>query len=160
MGICFSRVLPVILLSMPVLALGGEMPESLGQRFEQSDRDQNRKLHRKEVAKTWPWAAKNFHRLDKDRDGHVTIAELMDKYRDTIRDSAARFQGADADRDGYLTRDEAAKLDPELARNFDAMDADRDGRVSREEYERFFNRQPAEFWEQRFVAPAQVRVEF
>lgn len=47
----------------------------------------------------------------------------------------ARFKQADTDGDGALSRPEAGKGMPRLARHFDALDADQDGRVTREEIE-------------------------
>lgn len=47
----------------------------------------------------------------------------------------ARFKQADADGDGALSRAEAEKGMPRLARHFDAIDADKDGRVTRDEIE-------------------------
>lgn len=44
-----------------------------------------------------------------------------------------RFKKADANRDGRLTREEAQKGMPAVARRFDAVDADRDGVVTMEE---------------------------
>lgn len=44
-----------------------------------------------------------------------------------------RFRKADADGGGTLTRVEAEKGMPMLARRFDAIDADKDGQVSRDE---------------------------
>jgi hypothetical protein len=44
-----------------------------------------------------------------------------------------RFKKADADGDGTLSRAEAGKGMPRLARHFDAIDADQDGRVTRDE---------------------------
>jgi len=46
-----------------------------------------------------------------------------------------RFKAADADGDGALSRAEAEKGMPRLARHFDTLDADQDGRVTREEIE-------------------------
>lgn len=47
----------------------------------------------------------------------------------------ARFQRADADHDGALSRAEAEKGMPRLARHFDVIDANKDGVVSRAELE-------------------------
>lgn len=44
-----------------------------------------------------------------------------------------RFKSADADNDGRLTREEAQKGMPMVARNFDQIDANKDGLVTREE---------------------------
>jgi hypothetical protein len=44
-----------------------------------------------------------------------------------------KFQSADADHDGLLSRDEAAKGMPRLAAHFDDADTDRNGRLSQAE---------------------------
>jgi len=44
-----------------------------------------------------------------------------------------RFRKADTDNNGALSRDEAEKGNPRLARHFDAIDANKDGQLSREE---------------------------
>ena len=46
-----------------------------------------------------------------------------------------RFKRADANRDGKLTREEAQKGMPFVARNFQQIDANKDGVVTREEIE-------------------------
>jgi len=48
----------------------------------------------------------------------------------------AEFSHLDADHDGYITREDAAKW-KRLAREFDRFDADRDGKLSRIEFEKF-----------------------
>lgn len=45
----------------------------------------------------------------------------------------AKFQAADTDRDGFLSRDEAAKGMPRIAVHFDEADADHDGKLSQAE---------------------------
>jgi Ca2+-binding EF-hand superfamily protein len=49
---------------------------------------------------------------------------------------AKRFRDADTDRNGVLSRSEAAAL-PEIAGKFDAVDVDHDGRISAEEIRAF-----------------------
>jgi hypothetical protein len=44
-----------------------------------------------------------------------------------------RFDIADTNHDGYLSRDEANASMPMMARNFDKIDADHDGRLSKDE---------------------------
>ncbi len=46
-----------------------------------------------------------------------------------------RFKRADANKDGRLTREEAQKGMPVVARNFNQIDANKDGVVTREEIE-------------------------
>lgn len=48
--------------------------------------------------------------------------------------AVAKFNAADADKDGKLSKDEAGKSSPYLTENFDKRDTDRDGFLSWEEY--------------------------
>ena len=52
----------------------------LKRHFKKADRDQNRRLDRKE-AKRIPWISRNFKALDGDRDGTVTLQELWNHQR-------------------------------------------------------------------------------
>ena len=44
-----------------------------------------------------------------------------------------KFQSADIDHDGFLSRDEAAKGMPRIAAHFDEADTDHDGKLSQAE---------------------------
>ncbi|CAB1368265.1 exported protein of unknown function [Denitratisoma oestradiolicum] len=46
----------------------------------------------------------------------------------------AKFDAADEDKDGKLSRDEVTKAFTYMAENFDKLDADKDGFLSWEEY--------------------------
>ena len=46
----------------------------------------------------------------------------------------AKFDGADENKDGKLSKEEVAKSFPYMAQNFDKLDADKDGFLSWEEY--------------------------
>jgi Ca2+-binding EF-hand superfamily protein len=48
-----------------------------------------------------------------------------------------KFDAADINHDGFLTRDEAAKSLPHIAKHFDAIDIDHDGKLSRQEIAQF-----------------------
>ncbi|OHC62882.1 MAG: hypothetical protein A3H93_09370 [Rhodocyclales bacterium RIFCSPLOWO2_02_FULL_63_24] len=48
--------------------------------------------------------------------------------------AAAQFDAADKDKDGKLSREEAAKASSYVADNFDKLDADKDGFLSWEEF--------------------------
>jgi hypothetical protein len=50
------------------------------------------------------------------------------------QDRPEAFQKLDTDKDGYISRKEAA-VQPEVAANFDKADRNRDGRLSPEEFE-------------------------
>lgn len=46
----------------------------------------------------------------------------------------AKFDAADENKDGKLSREEVAKYFPYMAQNFDRLDTDKDGFLSWEEY--------------------------
>lgn len=46
----------------------------------------------------------------------------------------AKFDAADADKSGKLSRDEVGKAFPYMEKNFDKLDLDRDGALNWEEY--------------------------
>ncbi len=56
-----------------------------------------------------------------------------DRSRRIRRDAEAQFRSADANRDGFLTRDELSQF-PFIAREFQRVDSDRDGRLSPQEF--------------------------
>ncbi|MGQ0511359.1 MAG: protein kinase domain-containing protein [Betaproteobacteria bacterium] len=59
--------------------------------------------------------------------------DANDRARKIRRDAEAQFKSADANHDGFLTRDELARF-PFIAREFQRVDADRDGRLSPTEF--------------------------
>jgi Ca2+-binding EF-hand superfamily protein len=54
-----------------------------------------------------------------------------------------RFDTADIDHDGLLTRDETTKGLPHLAKHFDAIDANHDGKLSMQEIAQFLRNKRA-----------------
>ena len=48
-----------------------------------------------------------------------------------------KFDAADTDHDGLISRDEAAKGLPHIAKHFDAIDANHDGKLSMQELTQF-----------------------
>lgn len=46
----------------------------------------------------------------------------------------AKFDAADADKNGKLSREEIAKASPYMGQNFDKLDVDKDGALNWEEY--------------------------
>jgi Ca2+-binding EF-hand superfamily protein len=112
--------------------------EHMAEKFKAADKNGNGSLDPEE-AKALPHVAKNFDRLDTDKDGSVSQAELTagmkgmhGKGRKMHRKGMAAFQKADTDKDGTLDRTEAAAM-PRVARNFEAIDTDKSGTVSLEE---------------------------
>lgn len=60
-------------------------------------------------------------------------ADDDDRARKIRRDAEAQFRSADANGDGFLTRDELSRF-PFIARELQRVDADRDGRLSPKEF--------------------------
>lgn len=119
------------------------------ERFSRADADGNGALSRPEAEKSMPGLARQFDAVDANRDGHLTQDEIMtwrtQKRREACKEApeqcfaraqarlTERFRRADADGNGALSRLEAEKSMPRLARRFDALDANRDGHVTVEE---------------------------
>ncbi|HEY6864234.1 MAG TPA: EF-hand domain-containing protein [Burkholderiales bacterium] len=100
-------------------------------------------LSRAELERRSPRLARHFDAIDADGDGRVTAAEIR-AWRRSDRSRGDReagrragfdhlFRRADADGDGALSRDEARRGLPRLARKFERVDADGDGRITIEE---------------------------
>lgn len=56
-----------------------------------------------------------------------------ERIQNVLRDAEAQFKSADANQDGFLTRDELSRF-PFIAREFQRIDSDRDGRLSPAEF--------------------------
>jgi hypothetical protein len=76
-----------------------------------------------------------FERVDRDRSGTVTLAEIGE----AIADEVSGWLGADTDKDGRVSEAEA-KAQRSLVERFSSADVDRDGMVTREEIERLSRR--------------------
>lgn len=124
-------------------------------RFTQLDADGDGIITKAEAEKGAPGMARRFERFDTDKDGSITRDEwnaahhaMMEQYRarrDECRQdpqgcrvqmqerAQARFSQADLNGDGALSRDEAGKGAPGIARHFDRLDANQDGQVTPDE---------------------------
>jgi|GEM_PF-427869 len=83
----------------------------------------------------------NFTAIDADRDGHVTQAEAEHYLNQTGDKFAAKFNKADLNDSGGLSRTELGKVSGKefdgIKKNFDTIDADRDGQVTLSEYQSY-----------------------
>ncbi len=65
--------------------------------------------------------------------------EEIKKHRKELRERARqRFRAADTDGNGFLSREEFARMRPNAADHFDEIDQDHDGELSEQEVARFF----------------------
>lgn len=117
----------------------------LESRWKQLDSDGDGSVSKSEVEKAAPRLAEQFAQIDANGDGKLTQEEMrnaMNARREQCRqdpercraDMKRRFEAAwksaDTDGDGTLSRSEAEKGMPRLARRFDQVDTDHDGRVT------------------------------
>ena len=79
--------------------------------------------------------AKRFKEMDSNGDGKITLDEMKAEHKKLLeKGGRMRFDEADTNHDGALSREEAEKM-PGLSKHFDEMDANHDGKVTREEME-------------------------
>lgn len=132
----------------PAMALAATTGKNarLAEQFRRADGDGNGMLSRAEAEKSAPWLARNFAAIDVDRDGQISPEEIRAFRRAGRRSAKGGTQGtqagakferyfvrADGDGDGTLSRTEAERGLPRVARKFDRIDRDGDGRLTREE---------------------------
>ena len=138
----FKRSLIAALILVPAIGFaadnttGARGPRHPGH-FSKADTDGNGKLSRAEVEKAMPHLAGRFDAIDTDRDGQLSRRELLawkKAHRGERQAKAAEhFKHADTNGDGKISRAEAEKNAPRLAKKFDAIDADKDGQLTQEE---------------------------
>jgi len=69
--------------------------------------------------------------------GCVDVSHAQDSSK-RMEKFTEKFDAADADHDGFLTRDEASRNMPRIAKDFDAIDTDHDGKLSPQEIAHYF----------------------
>ncbi len=126
-------------------------------RWKQLDIDGDGSVSKSEAEKGAPRLAEHFAQIDANSDGKLTQEEMcnaMQARREQCRqdpercraDMKQRFDAAwkqaDTDGDGALSRSEAEKGMPRLARHFDKIDTDHDSRVTTAEMDAARARHP------------------
>ena len=131
------------LLVAPALAVAAASGPNarLAEQFRRADADRNGVLSRAEAERAAPMLAKQFDAIDANRDGQISPEEIRALRRAGRSGRGAKggskfdhyFARADSDVDGVLSRAEAERGLPRVAKKFDRIDRDRDGRLTREE---------------------------
>ncbi len=140
-----SALIAALLLA-PAMALAATTGKNarLAEQFRHADVDGNGMLSRAEAEGSTPWLAGNFDAIDINRDGRISPEEIRAFRRAGRNERGARgaragakferyFGRADSDGDGSLSRAEAERGLPRVAKKFERIDRDGDGRVTREE---------------------------
>ncbi len=133
------------------------------ERFRQADKNGDGALSRAEAEAGMPRLAKDFDASDANKDGKVTQEELRAygaKRHAQWKEHGGRaghhnpeaskarfserFKKADTDGDGALSKAEAEKSIPRLAKHFDEIDANRDGKITQDEMKASMEKHRAE----------------
>jgi Ca2+-binding EF-hand superfamily protein len=130
-----NLTLSLLLLSLALAASAQQKPQEQKnpylERFRQLDLN-----HDGYVSSTeWPMDRTSFQRVDRDKDGRLSQAELLtpNQIRRDPRDE--QFRLLDLNHDGHLSQSELQRGVPGVAR----MDRNADGIVTRREYENTWN---------------------
>lgn len=128
----FCSLLAVALAATWPLAQAAEEGEHM---FKKLDANGDGQLSRDEV-KAAPMLSGKFDEIDTDKNGQLSKAEVR-AYFASHKDERAEHKDEmmarmDADGDGFVSREEAAKF-PRLAAAFDKLDTNHDGKLSPDE---------------------------
>jgi hypothetical protein len=135
--------LPVATLLCAALAQAADTPPP-GPGRSPMDADQDGFVTREE-AQSHPMLSAQFDAADTNKDGRLDAAE-MDAHRAVMHATGRaraqeRWQAADKDADGAISRDEAQASMPRMAERFEQLDVDRNGKIERAEMHEFRMRQ-------------------
>lgn len=116
---------------------GGMNMPTKAAHFKKADADGNGSLSKAEMEAAIPNLAKDFDAIDANKDGQVSHDEMrawrQAKKAEIKQKGSERFKKADSDGNGTLSKEEAEKGMPRLAKNFDAIDTNKDGQISPDE---------------------------
>jgi Ca2+-binding EF-hand superfamily protein len=137
--------------------------ERMQERFRQADKDGDGALSKAEAEAGMPRLAKDFDAIDANKDGKITQEELRAygaKRHAQWKERGARgghhdpqalklrfaeqFKQADTDGDGALSKAEAEKAMPRIAKHFDEIDSNHDGKITQDEIKASMEKHRAE----------------
>lgn len=105
--------------------------------FKKADADGDGTLSRAEIETARPRLFGKFDSIDADKDGRLSRSELRAwaaaQKVERQKTGSDPFRHADTDGDGAISRAEAKKHAPRLAKKFDRIDTDKDGRLTQDE---------------------------
>ena len=135
--------LPVAAVLVAALAQAADTPPPGPGRYPM-DANQDGFVTREE-AQSHPMLSAQFDAADANKDGRLDAAE-MDAHRAVMRSTGRakaqeRWQAADKDADGAISRDEAQASMPRMAERFEQLDVNEDGKIERAEMHQFRMRQ-------------------
>lgn len=153
-----------------------KMQQRMQENFKKADKDGDGALSRAEVDAGMPRMAKDFDAIDTNKDGKITQDEMRafgEKRRAQMQSQrggqggpggqggrrpdpeqmkqhfAEEFKKADTDGDGMLSKAEAEKSMPGLAKHFDQIDANKDGKITQDEIRASMEKHHAEMEQRR-----------
>lgn len=130
--------LPFATLLVAALAQAADTPPGPGRVAMDANQDG---FVTREEAQSYPKLAAQFDAADTNKDGRLDAAE-MDAHRAVMHatgraQAQERWQAADKDADGAISRDEAQASLPRMAERFEQIDVDRNGKIERAEMHQF-----------------------
>jgi len=131
-------ILGVLVVAMPCIALAANKPSDAGsnsakfdQLFKAVDANGDGAISRTEAELKAPAMAEHFDKVDANHDGGLskneirTFSATLEKKR---REFGQQLESADKDKNGSLSRQEAAAM-PNLSSRFDDIDSNLDGQL-------------------------------
>lgn len=103
---------------------------ALAEAFDRADTDGDGRLSEKEAKSGGFFSRSTFNDVDRDSDKTVTLFELGKAVQGSLQDWVNKHDTADANHDGYVSKEEAGDT---LSTVFDRADSDHDGRLGRQE---------------------------
>jgi Ca2+-binding EF-hand superfamily protein len=138
----FKRSLVAALILIPAAVLAADntivaKTPRAASHFSKADTNADGKLSRAEFEKAMPRLAGRFDSIDTNQDGQLSRDEFYAWKKihrgERQANAAERFKHADIDGDGAISRAEAEKNAPRLAKKFDQIDSNKDGKLTQDE---------------------------